>query len=103
MRRKATHMKKISGTIALALFAAVLSGCRRADVRTFTLSLPGLKEADKAPIVEALAKYNGIDKASYVWDLEKKTLTLRYDSMQLAKTNIRMAIEAKGVKVDWEK
>ena len=28
-----------------------------------------------------------------------KTLTLKYDSMAIAKTNIRMAIEEKGLKV----
>lgn len=96
-------MKKTLAIFALFVIALSFSGCRRADVRTFTVSFPALKEADKAPITEALAKYGGIDKSSYVWDLGKKTLTLRYDSMQIAKTNIRMAIEEKGIKVDWEK
>jgi len=76
-------------------------GCRREDVREYTFSIPGLTEANKAQVVEALAKYNGVRKDSYVWDFAKKTLTLKYDSMQVARTNIRMAIEAKGVKVDY--
>ncbi len=96
-------MKKTLAIFALAIFALSFAGCRRVDVRTFTVAIPALKEADKAPITEALAKYGGIDKDSYVWDFVKKTLTLRYDSMQIAKTNIRMAIEEKGIRVDWEK
>jgi len=76
-------------------------GCRREDVREYTFSIPGLTEANKSQVVEALAKYNGVKKDSYSWDFAKKTLTLKYDSMQIARTNIRMAIEAKGVKVEF--
>ena len=76
-----------------------LTGCRREDVREMTVSMPGLTEADKAKIVEALAKYNGVEKNSYKWDMNAKTLTLRYDSMQIAQANIRYAIDEKGVKV----
>ena len=77
----------------------ILSGCRREDIREMTVSMPGLTEANKATVVEALQKYNGIDKGSYRWDMAAKTLTLRYDSMQIAQANIRYAIDEKGVKV----
>ena len=80
-------------------FLLLACGCRREDVREMTVSLPGLAEADKAKVVEALAKYNGIEKDSYKWDMNAKTLTLRYDSMQVAQANIRYAIDEKGVKV----
>ena len=83
------------------LTLAVLSGCRREDVREMTVSMPGLTEANKATVVAALAKYNGIQKDSYVWDLQAKTLTLKYDSMQIAQANIRYAIDENGVKVDF--
>jgi hypothetical protein len=87
----------------LALFVLavsfILSGCRREDVRDFTLVIPDLCSTNKAVIVEALAKYNGVIKDSYQWDLEAKTLTLKYDSMQIAKENIRQAIEAKNISV----
>ena len=79
----------------LLLFA----GCRRTDVREMTVSMPGLVEADKAKVVEALSKYAGVEKDSYKWDMDAKTLTLRYDSMQVAQANIRYAIDEKGVKV----
>lgn len=83
--------------VLIALFA--ISGCRRSDVREFTVELPGLTEANKALVVEALARYDGVKKDSYVFDFAKKTLTLRYDSMKVARENVRQAIEAKGVKV----
>ena len=96
-------MKKallLTGTLFIlhsSLF--ILSGCRREDVREMTVSLPGLTEANKAKVVEALQKYGGIRKDSYVWDMTAKTLTLKYDSMQIAQANIRYAIDEKGVKV----
>ena len=83
----------------LCVLSFALSGCRREDIREMTVSMPGLTEANKAKVVEALQKYNGIDKGSYVWDMNAKTLTLRYDSMQIAQANIRYAIDEKGVKV----
>ncbi len=64
-----------------------------------TVSMPGLTEANKPQVVEALHKYAGIQKDSYVWDMAAKTLTLRYDSMQIAQANIRYAIDEKGIKV----
>lgn len=89
-------MKSLMVLIVLVL---VLTGCRREDVREMTVSIPSLSESNRALIVEALAKYNGIEKDSYRWDMQAKTLTLRYDSMQIAQANIRYAIDEKGVKV----
>ena len=83
----------------LLVLLALVGGCRREDIREMTVSMPGLTEADKAKVVEALAKYNGVEKDSYTWDMNAKTLTLRYDSMQIAQANIRYAIDEKGVKV----
>lgn len=86
-------------SLLVVLFLLFLGGCRRADVREMTVTMPALQEADKAKIVAALARYNGIEKDSYRWDMATKTLTLRYDSMQVAQANIRYAIDEKGVKV----
>ena len=86
-------------SILVVLVLALLGGCRRTDVREMTVTMPSLREADKATVVEALARYNGIEKDSYRWDMAAKTLTLRYDSMQVAQSNIRYAIDEKGVKV----
>jgi len=83
--------------VLLALCA--VGGCRRSDIRTFTVEMPELTEADRPKVVEALAGYDGVCKDSYVFDFAKKTLTLRYDSMKVAQANVHHAIAAKGVKV----
>ena len=93
------HLSLTSSLIPLALSLLLVCGCRREDVREMTVSMPGLTEENKSKVVEALAKYNGVRKDSYVWDMNAKTLTLRYDSMQIAQANIRYAIDEKGVKV----
>lgn len=89
---------KIKLMLSAAILAVIL-GCRREDVRDYTIEIPELTDANKAQVVEALAKYAGIKKDSFKWDMAAKTLTLKYDSMAIAKTNIRMAIEEKGLKV----
>ena len=89
---------KIKLMLSAAILAVIL-GCRREDVRDYTIEIPELTDANKAQVVEALAKDAGIKKDSFKWDMAAKTLTLKYDSMAIAKTNIRMAIEEKGLKV----
>ena len=94
--------------LVLSLAAALLSGaafvgCTREDIREMTVVMPGLKAAEQPLVLEAIAKYNGIDKNSYKWDLAAGTLTLRYDSMQVAQSNIRYAIEERGIKVEFPK
>ena len=89
-------MKKVLFPVALAL---ALIGCRRADIRTVTIEIPDLAPANQQQVVAALAKYQGVEKKSFKWDFQAKTVTLDYDSMQVAQTNLRMAIEAKGLKV----
>ena len=90
---------KPSCLLLLTLSVLLLPGCRRTDVREMTVSMPELVEADKAKVVAALAKYAGVEKNSFKWDMSAKTLTLRYDSMQIAQANIRYAIDEKDVKV----
>ena len=85
--------------LAAAIAVLAASGCRREDIREMTVTMLGLTETNKAKVVEALAKYNGVLKDSYVFDMKAHTLTLRYDSMQIAQANIRYAIDEKGVKV----
>ena len=89
-------MKK---TILAATLALALIGCRRADVRTVTIEIPDLAPANRQQVVDALSKYNGVEKDSFKWDFQAKTVTLAYDSLQVAQTNLRMAIEAKGLTV----
>jgi len=85
--------------LACAAALALLCGCRREDWRETVLDIPGLNETNRAEVSAALGKYEGVDKASIKYDFANKKATVRYDSMKVAQTNLRMAIEAKGVEV----
>ncbi len=82
--------------ILLAAAALALAGCRRTDVRDFAVDVPEATRADMSALSAALAPYGGVDKASLSFDDSKRRLTLRYDSMQIAKKNIEMAIAKAG-------
>ncbi|MBQ9741173.1 MAG: hypothetical protein IJV91_09560, partial [Kiritimatiellae bacterium] len=76
------------------------SGCRRTDVRDFEVSIPALKVENEAVVRQALARFGGVDKASMKFDFKTKTLVLKYDSMQLAKKNIELAIAKAGLEAN---
>ena len=79
------------GAVVLAL-----AGCRRTDVRDFAIELPEVTQDDMQAVAAALAPYGGVDKGSLQFDAANRRLTLRYDSMQIAKKNIEMAIAKVG-------
>ena len=100
-------MKKSLLLIAITA-VATMSGCRREDIREFTVEMPSLTEADKSKVIDAFTirspgrsprVYEGIFTDSFKFDFDKKTLTMKYDSMKIAQTNIRMLIESKGIEV----
>ena len=99
MSFRASSLRPCAVLLAASLLILVSSGCRREDVREMTVAIPSLSESNKATVVAALSKYGGVLKDSYRWDMQAKTLTLRYDSMQIALSNIRYAIDEKGVAV----
>lgn len=100
-------MKKII-CIGVVAALALLGGCRREDIRECTVVMPKLTEADRAKVVEAFTSrkkgqpdrvYDGIFLDTFVFDFANKTLTMKYDSMKIAQTNIRMLIQQSGVEV----
>ena len=90
MIMKTSKLLTLSCLIALVFFA----GCRREDVRELTILLPGLAEANTNTIVKALSAYAGVKPDSIRWDIPGGKLTLRYDSMMIARINILDAIDA---------
>lgn len=80
-------------------FSFSLSGCRREDVREMTVEFVQLADGDRARVERILSHYEGIDRKSYRWDVANRALTLSYDSMKLAQSNVRYAIDEKGIKV----
>ena len=85
---------------ALMALCVLESGCRRTDVRDFEVSIPALKVENEAVVRQALARFGGVDKASMKFDFKTKTLVLKYDSMQLAKKNIELAIAKAGLEAN---
>lgn len=81
----------------ISFLIAVLAagGCRREDVKEFTQAIPGLDRERATLIAKTLSEYTGIVKDELKFDLDAGTLSIRYDSMCLAKENIRQAIEGK--------
>ena len=102
-------MNRIQLTFSALLLTLVLTaGCRREDIRTVTVEIPSLNATNQAQIVDAFLirtpgmpqkVYDGIDGTSLKFDFDRKTLTLKYDSMKIAQTNIRMLIQDHGIKV----
>lgn len=87
-------------TFSLAI-ASLLCACRREDWRETTLDVPGLTEANKAEVASAITRYEGVDKPSISFDTAAKKVTCKFDSMKVAETNLRMAIAAKGIEVNY--
>ena len=92
-------MKKVLMAAAV-LAIAVSSGCRRSDVRDFEVSIPSLAPESEQTVRNALARFGGVEQDSLAFDRESKTLRLRYDSMQLAKKNIEIAIAKAGLEAN---
>lgn len=86
-------------SLIVLIAALALCGCRREDVRTVTIEIPGLRPEQQQTVADSLNRYNGVRKDSYKWDFSRGAVTVTYDSMQVAQTNLRMAIEEKGLKV----
>lgn len=71
--------------------------CRRQDMRTAVISVPEMKNAKCAEIVsEAVQRSQGIGPKDVQVDLEKRTVTVTYDSLQRARKNLEYAIRSAG-------
>ena len=85
---------------ALMALCMLETGCRRTDVRDFEVSIPALTAENEAVVRQALARFGGVDKSSMKFDHKAKKLVLKYDSMQLAKKNIELAIAKAGLEAN---
>ena len=94
---------------AIALTAA-LAGCRRTDVREFQVEIPDLAPSMSNTVRSAFfiadpmspnrgRWCDGVMVQDIKFDYDRRELTVRYDSMKIAQTNIRMLLESKGLKV----
>ena len=94
--------------LMVAAVVLALAGCRREDIREFTVEMPGLTQDNRQKVAEAFIikkpgqpprVYEGIRPDTFEFDFDRKTLTMKYDSMKIAQTNIRMLIQNAGVEV----
>jgi copper chaperone CopZ len=93
----------ISQRIPLFLTITLLlgSGCYRNDVQQVLFTIPALTSEECSRIVlSALAKTDGIMEAQP--DLEKATLSIRYNARLTALKNIEYAIAESGFDVNEE-
>ncbi len=92
---------------ALSVLAAALlflPGCRRTDVKEFTIDVPQLDATTRQKIADAIIwndgkgtlPRDGIKAEDVKFDLEARKVHLKYDSMVLAKKNIEFAIAEAG-------
>jgi hypothetical protein len=91
---------RMATCVAVMALCVVGSGCRRTDVREFEVSIPALTIEKEAVIRQALARFAGVDKASFKFDHRARKLFLKYDSMQLAKKNIELEIAKAGLEAN---
>ena len=93
--------------LLLLAFFICLVGCRREDIRTCDVEIEGMtlqNTIQMRKVTDALLAYdgNGITRDAFSWRMAENgnlVLTITYDSMQLAQTNLRMAIAETGAKV----
>jgi copper chaperone CopZ len=94
-------MKNILKVLLVAVVAVIaVAGCRRVDVRDFSVNVPSMTQEDVSLIQSALSAYGGVDQASLKFDVKSRTVKMKYDSMQLAKKNIEMAIAKIGLEAN---
>lgn len=91
------HMDMKHFLSLFALAGVLMAGCRVSDVREMTVVVPAMaSESDLQRIRAALATLGGVDKEKTLYDMQKRTVTVRYDSMQIAHKNIEIAIAEAG-------
>ncbi len=71
------------------------SGCRKQDMRTVTIQVPGLKDQECARIVQdAFIRYPGIKTVQP--DIAARTVRVTYNSMVIARKNLEFIIANAG-------
>jgi copper chaperone CopZ len=79
----------------VAVLAFLACGCFRQDVRTLVVNIPQMKSADCSKIIQgALSRIEGIVSAEP--DLEKRTMSITFNSTKLSIKNVEFLIAGVG-------
>ena len=82
----------MSKLVPVLAVLALFSGCRREEIKRFAEPVPGLTDAKLGQVRQALSRYEGVKDETI--KLNGETLEMDYDSMTIAKENIRREVEA---------
>lgn len=83
--------------LALAVTVGIGASCRKRDMRTIVIQVPGMKnEACSRIVKDALLRTPGVLQESVSTDVAAHTVTATYDSIFLAKKNIEFAVAEAG-------
>ncbi|MBQ7189945.1 MAG: hypothetical protein IJR99_11080 [Kiritimatiellae bacterium] len=96
MKSKKLCMVRMSGICFGTMLMFSLVSCRQVDEREMTVELPGVTAADTNKVASAIRSMQGIRPETIRFDLEKKVMTVRYDSMQCRRKNVEIAIAEVG-------
>jgi len=73
------------------------SSCRQADVRTFRIKVPGMKnQACVQLVANAVGKMAGVHRDKIGIDPEEKIVVVTYDHLVTAEKNIEFAVAEAG-------
>lgn len=87
-------MKLLAGILAVLILLG-LGACRKQDMRTVMIKVPGMKNAACAKLIQdAFLKQPGIQ--SLQPDLQKGEMTITYNSMVVALKNLEFTIAGAG-------
>lgn len=85
----------------LLLLVGGLASCRRQDVRTVVISVPEMKnEACVSRVRTALETVQAVNPAWISPDLERREVTVRYDSVRHSLRNLEFTIADAGFAVN---
>ena len=89
-------MRGLAGVI-LVCFALVLASCRMRDYRRASIEVPEMKDqASVAAISKAMSRLAGVQITNVTFDLNRRRVTVVYDSMEIGFKNIEYAIRDAG-------
>jgi len=89
-------MKTWFTMLGLALLCGIAS-CRKHDIRTVKIYVPGMKTAECAELVRnKLAKVPGVRPPSIRTDVRGRSVTVSYDSLFLSMKNVEFAVAELG-------
>jgi copper chaperone CopZ len=89
-------MQRLILVLVAALPVALGTGCRQQDLRTVTIVLSGVSGgSDVQSVSNAIARLDGVFDKSITFH-DTGSVTVRYDSMKLARKNIEYAVVEAG-------